>query len=118
MNKNENIKYVIVVRKDLGMGVGKIAGQVGHACSSVVWHNIDYVSDWINYGNQRKTVLKINSENELIELIKKAKVLDILTTIIRDAGKTQVEPDTMTCCGFGPDLPQKLDKLTGNLKLL
>ncbi len=118
MNRNEDIKYVIVVRKDLGMGVGKIAGQVGHACSSVVWNNIDYVSDWMNQGNQRKTVLKVNSENELIELIKKAKVLNILTTVIRDAGKTQVEPNTMTCCGFGPDSSQVLDKLTGNLKLL
>ncbi len=116
-NKND-IKFVIVVRKDLNMGIGKIAGQVGHACSSVVWHNRDYVYDWINNGNQKKSVLKINSEFELIDLIKKAKTLNILTTVIRDAGKTQVEPNTMTCCGFGPDSSQQLDRLTGYLKLL
>jgi peptidyl-tRNA hydrolase, PTH2 family len=114
----EDIKFVIVVRKDLDMACGKIAAQVGHACSSVVYNNIDDVYNWINYGNQRKSVLKVRSEKELTELIKKAKEFRIATTVIRDAGKTQVEPNTLTCCGFGPDTSQKLDRLTGHLKLL
>ena len=118
MGIDEEIKYVIVVRKDLDMACGKIATQVGHACSSVVYNNIDGVYNWINYGNQKKAVLKVKSEKELIDLLKKAKELKILTTIIRDAGKTQVEPNTLTCCGFGPDTSYKIDKLTGHLKLL
>lgn len=118
MHTKDDIKFVVVVRKDLGMSVGKIAGQVGHACSSVVWHNPDHVADWFNYGNQKKAVLKVKSEGELIEIIKKAQSYGILSTIVRDAGKTQVEPNTMTCCGFGPDSSSKLDKLTGHLKLL
>lgn len=118
MFHNEEIKFVIVVRKDLDMGCGKIAAQVGHACSSVVYNNHSYVRNWINFGNQRKAILKIKSEFELIELIRKAKELNVLTTVIRDAGKTQVEPNTLTCCGFGPDISSKLDKLTGHLKLL
>ena len=92
--------------------------QVGHACSSVVYNNIDNTHNWINYGNQRKAVLKVKSEKELIDLIKKARELKILTTAIRDAGKTQVDPNTLTCCGFGPDNTNKLDRLTGHLKLL
>ena len=100
------------------MGCGKIAAQVGHACSSVVYNNVNKVYDWINDGNQKKAVLKVKSEEQLIELIKKAKELGILTTVIRDAGKTQVEPNTLTCCGFGPDTSYKIDKLTGHLKLL
>ena len=118
MSIDEEIKFVIVVRKDLDMACGKIATQVGHACSTVVYNNNDAVYNWINYGNQKKAVLKIKSEKELIELLKKAKELRILTTIIRDAGKTQVEPNTLTCCGFGPDRSYKIDKLTGHLKLL
>ena len=118
MNPYDEIKFVVVVRKDLGMECGKIASQVGHACSSVVYDNFNYVHKWINNGNQRKSILKVKSEQELIELIKKAKVLNILTTVIRDAGKTQVDPNTLTCCGFGPDISSKLDKLTGHLKLL
>ena len=50
--------------------------------------------------------------------MRKAKELKIPTTVIRDAGKTQIEPNTLTCCGFGPDFSNKLDKLTGHLKLL
>lgn len=118
MNSGDDIKFVVVVRKDLGMGVGKIAGQVGHACSSVVWDNPDRVGNWIRYGNQKKAILKVQSESELVEIIKKAQAYGIVTTIIRDAGKTQIEPNTMTCCGFGPDYSTKLDKLTGHLKLL
>ena len=118
MDSKEDIKFVIVVRKDLDMGCGKIAAQVGHACSSVVYNNIDDIYNWINYGGQRKAVLKVKSEKELIDLIKKARELRILTTAIRDAGKTQVESNTLTCCGFGPDISNKLDKLTGHLKLL
>lgn len=118
MNDRDDLKFVVVVRKDLGMGVGKIATQVGHACSSVVWQNPDRVSKWFNHGNQKKAVLKVNSESELIEIIKKAQAYGILVTVIRDAGKTQVEPNTLTCCGFGPDYSFELDKLTGHLKLL
>ncbi|MGN6346661.1 MAG: aminoacyl-tRNA hydrolase [Candidatus Nitrosocosmicus sp.] len=118
MKAKDDLKFVVVIRKDLGMGCGKIASQVGHACSSVVYNNINIISNWINHGNQKKAVLKVNSEKELIDLIKKAKDLKILTTIIRDAGKTQIEPNTLTCCGFGPDETFILDKLTGHLKLL
>ena len=112
MSSKDDIKFVIVVRKDLDMGCGKIAAQVGHACSSVVYNNMNEIYNWINYGNQRKAVLKVKSEKELIELIRKARELRILTTAIRDAGKTQVDPNTLTCCGFGPDTSNKLDRLT------
>ncbi len=118
MDSKDDIKFVIVVRKDLDMGCGKIAAQVGHACSTVVYNNIDNVYNWINYGNQKKAVLKVKTEKELIDIIKKARELRILTTAIRDAGKTQVESNTLTCCGFGPDVSNKLDRLTGHLKLL
>jgi PTH2 family peptidyl-tRNA hydrolase len=118
MDSKDEIKFVIVVRKDLDMGCGKIAAQVGHACSTVVYNNMDGSYNWINYGNQRKAVLKVKSEKELIDLMQKAKGYGILTTAIRDAGKTQIEANTLTCCGFGPDTSNRLDRLTGHLKLL
>ena len=56
-------KQVIVVRKDLRMGVGKIAAQVGHAAvlgvdESKKFDNV-WVRSWLNEG-QPKIVVKVN----------------------------------------------------------
>lgn len=40
------------------------------------------------------------------------------TILITDAGRTQVEPGTVTCVGIGPALASKIDKVTGELKML
>jgi peptidyl-tRNA hydrolase, PTH2 family len=58
MYSKDNIKFVIVVIKDLDMECGKIAAQVGHACSSVVYNNMDDAYNWVNYSNQKKAILK------------------------------------------------------------
>jgi peptidyl-tRNA hydrolase len=62
-------KQVIVVRKDLRMGVGKIAAQVGHAAvlgvdESKKFDNV-WVRRWLNEG-QPKIVVKVNSLEELL----------------------------------------------------
>ena len=38
--------------------------------------------------------------------------------VITDAGRTQVEPGTVTCMGLGPAPANELDKITGELKML
>ena len=38
--------------------------------------------------------------------------------VITDAGRTQVEPGTVTCMGLGPAPASELDKITGELKML
>ncbi|PIX43420.1 peptidyl-tRNA hydrolase, partial [archaeon CG_4_8_14_3_um_filter_38_5] len=37
---------------------------------------------------------------------------------IRDAGRTQIPPNTITALGIGPDNEEKIDKIVKNLKLL
>ena len=36
---------------------------------------------------------------------------------VKDFGLTELEPNTLTCIGIGPELNEKIDKITKSLKL-
>ena len=55
---------------------------------------------------------------QLVKLFQKAKDADLIAALITDAGKTVVAPGTKTCAAIGPDKVEKIDNVTGNLKLL
>jgi len=114
------IKQVIVVRTDLDMGKGKIAAQVGHACVLGAEHvrksNSAWFEEWWN--GQEKVVVKVSSLKELEEVKKGAIELDIPWSEVTDAGHTQIAPGTTTCISLGPAPEEKIDKITGELKLL
>ncbi len=115
------IKQVIVVRKDLHMGTGKIAAQVGHAAVSGAEKsrklNKTWLRNWFNEG-QPKIVVKVNSLQELLEVHGDAEKLMIPLVIIQDRGLTQIETGTVTCIGIGPAPSTIIDKVTSELKLL
>ncbi len=112
---------VVAVRRDLDMGKGKIAVQVGHATVTVSEETKrrrpDWWREWFNEG-QCKVVVKVNSESDLLELRKKATDLGLASAIIQDRGLTQVVPGTATCIGIGPAPTELIDKITGDLPLL
>jgi PTH2 family peptidyl-tRNA hydrolase len=119
------MKMVIIVRQDLEMGKGKVAAQVAHAAVSLIFEILNsdnnlwkkWLSLWLEEG-QPKIVLKIQGLNELMSRYEKAKTEGLPTVIIQDAGKTQLEPGTITCVGIGPAPNEKIDVITGDLKLL
>jgi len=114
------IKQVIVVRTDLDMGKGKIAAQVGHACVLGAEHvrksNPEWFSQW--WEGQEKIVLKVSSLKELEQVKQDAIELDLPWSEVTDAGHTQISPGTTTCISLGPAPEEKIDKITGDLKLL
>ncbi len=116
-----NIKQVIVVRRDLGMGTGKIAAQVGHACVLGAEHvrksHREWYDEWAEYG-QEKVVLKVSSLSELEDVKRHAISLDLPWSEVTDAGHTQIEPGTVTCISIGPAPEDTIDKVTQKLKLL
>ncbi|MEM3670342.1 MAG: peptidyl-tRNA hydrolase Pth2 [Thermoprotei archaeon] len=121
MGEASEYKQVMVVRKDLDLGCGKLAAQVAHAslgsyifCNS---HNPEWVRGWTDTG-WRKIVAKVSSENELLALMDAARHLGLPFYPVRDAGLTQVAPGTLTCVAFGPAPSDLVDKVTGSLKLL
>ncbi|MCS3901295.1 peptidyl-tRNA hydrolase Pth2 [Methanococcus voltae] len=114
-------EQVIIIRNDLKMGKGKIAAQASHAAIQAFLHAEkicpDVVKKWMNEG-QKKVVLKVNSESELLEVFKNANIEGLPVGLIRDAGRTQIASGTLTAVGIGPEKEEKISKITKDLKLL
>lgn len=117
---SKSIKQVIVVRADLGMGRGKIAAQASHASleayKKAKAKNQVLVERW-EHGGMEKVVLKVSSEQELLDLFERVRRI-LPCALITDAGRTQLDSGTKTCLGIGPWEEEIIDKFTGSLKLL
>lgn len=112
------MKQVIVVRKDLKMGPGKISAQCSHASvEAFALSRKEKADKWREEG-MKKVVLKVNSLQELFDIKEIAKKNKLKFALIKDAGRTQIEKGTITCLGIGPEEDEVLDKITGDLKLL
>lgn len=114
-------KQCIILRTDLDMSVGKLISQACHAAVGAselakkqnhrIWRR------WWDEGG-RKVILQVNSLDELEEIVKEAGKLDIVNTVISDSGLTEVPPGTVTAAGLGPEITERMDKVTGDLRLL
>ena len=111
-------KQAIIVRKDLKWKKGKIATHVAHAAVEAVRKTrSDIVEKWEKEGG-KKVVLKVRNLRELRKIYRKVKQAKIPCFLVRDAGLTQLKPGTITALGVGPAKEERIDKITGKLKLL
>ncbi|KAM5360430.1 hypothetical protein ACJZ2D_013757 [Fusarium nematophilum] len=144
----EECKLVLVVRTDLGMtkGIvssrkasphtadtltldtppGKIAAQCSHAtlaCYKALSRapadspQRKLLNRWERHG-QAKIAVQVKSQEEMLELRRKARALGLTAEVIQDAGRTQIEAGSMTVLGVGPAPRSVVDQVTGGLKLL
>lgn len=73
--------------------------------------------EWLN-GGFTKITLQVNSEEELMGILKEAAEAQLTTHLITDSGKTEFDGvPTRTCLAIGPHEESKIDKITGHLKL-
>ncbi len=114
-------KQVIVVRRDLDMGRGKVAVQVAHAAISAAEEArkrfTEWWDAWLREG-QCKVAVRVDSKEEILELERKSRELRLPFALITDRGLTQIEPGTVTCLAIGPAPSSLVDTLTGGLNLL
>jgi PTH2 family peptidyl-tRNA hydrolase len=112
------VKQVILVITELRLPKGKLAAQVAHASVDAAWKSPEKtVNEWRMLG-MKKIVLKVKDKAELLRYKKMADEAGLVTSLITDAGHTVVEPGTITCLGIGPDKEEKIDRITGKLKML
>ena len=112
------MKQVILVRSDLKLPKGKLAVQCSHASTgALLKSHKDDITKWKNSG-MKKIVLKVKDLDELLKYKNEAEDLGLMVALVEDAGKTVVKPGTVTCLGIGPDNEEKIDKVTGKLKMV
>ncbi len=120
-------KQVIIWRHDLNCRLGKKMAQAGHAACATFFRSIENNIDahgnvsftltpaqleWC-IGSQKKIVLRVDSEADLLLLHQRAKELRLPCTLITDAGLTEWDSPTVTCLGVGPDDERAIDELCG-----
>ena len=123
------IKQVIVIRKDLKMRRGKEIAQGAHASMAWLSRRItvadgtgsaplsDVEIRWLT-GRFAKVCLQVDSEAELLDVYQRATGAGLEAQLITDAGHTEFHGvPTHTCVGIGPDLAERIDAVTGALRL-
>lgn len=130
MLEQQDIRQVIVMRKDLNMRAGKMIAQGAHASMKVLLDIADFQNNsftiplvedfqlWLS-GKFKKICVRVESETELLEIVEKAKQAGLPVALITDSGLTEFNGvATNTCCAIGPASKEKLDLITGHLRLL
>lgn len=142
----EETKMVLVVRKDLKMGSGKVAAQCAHAAvanvemlsslgknrrdttsnrnatlsdsSNAVRSSVwyEWYAAWRQCGYP-KIVVQCMDENDLISIARKCKEESLPFYLVRDAGRTQIAAGSKTVVAVGPAPKSLIDGVTGHLKL-
>ena len=112
------LKQVVIVRNDLKMPKGKLSAQVAHASVDAVLKASRLVVSAWKLAGMKKSVLKVESEEDLRRYYELAKSAKLPCSYINDAGRTCLAPGTATCVGIGPASDEQVDKISGDLKLL
>lgn len=114
------VKQIIVMRKDLGMRAGKMVAQGAHASVALTLAHLDdaRVKRWLA-GAFTKICVRVDSEEQLLDVLAAAVDAGLLAELITDSGRTEFGGvATNTCVAIGPDTDEALRPVTGELKLL
>jgi len=129
-----DIRQILVVRKDLNMRRGKLVAQAGHAVLKSFFDQGEFKPDergggifsvalspdvykWASQ-NFKKICVSVNNEEELLDILAKAKSYNLPCALIQDNGLTEFKgKPTYTFVSIGPAQKEQLDPVTGSLPL-
>mmetsp|Transcript_36868 Transcript_36868/g.51205 ORF Transcript_36868/g.51205 Transcript_36868/m.51205 type:complete len:260 (-) Transcript_36868:8-787(-) len=113
-------KVVLVVPDDVQMSPGKLAAQAAHAAVGLykvmVLNRVAWLPIWEATG-ERTIVLSVPTSQALQDLAAQALELLLPSYIVRDAGRTEVDPGTCTVLAIG-GATNVVDIVTGGLSTL
>lgn len=100
------------------MSAGKAAAQAAHAAvaAALSAQGTAAFGAWLDDG-QPKVVLRVATAEALDDVIATAERQGIPVQTIADAGRTQLDAGTVTCCAVGPADVADIDVVTGGLTL-
>lgn len=116
----------ILVNTDIEISKGKLAGQVGHASITYLYNKLtnsgmseeqltDFKSKMKDYMLAQKKIILKAKESQLLQLEKENEEHNLGYAVIRDAGATELEPNTITCICVGisgiDDIPKKTNRM-------
>lgn len=122
------MKQVIVMRSDLKnteghkVRTGKLIAQGAHASVGAVlnaYHTErEKLFEWLA-GSFTKITLRVDNEEDLLNVYQQAKDAGLITCLITDNGTTEFGGvPTNTCIAIGPDTSENIDPITGHLKTM
>lgn len=79
-------------------------------------HHGSALANWI-LGRFTKVCVRVDSEEELLQVHRDAEDAGLPCSLIKDAGLTEFNEPTFTAVAVGPAWEDKVNKITGNLKL-
>lgn len=130
---NNELKQVIVMRTDLNMRKGKMCAQAAHASMTSVFGHVStdmrigdvsemcnqiardrFFLEWLEQG-MTKIVVGVDSEQKLRDIVEMGAACGIKCHYVRDAGRTELPPGTVTCAALGPAPTDAFEGVTGEL---
>ncbi|MDQ4073386.1 MAG: peptidyl-tRNA hydrolase [Thermoproteota archaeon] len=124
--EGDKVVMILLVRSDLKMSKGQIAGRVADATQYVIEECIQgkYITytTWKKFHASQKIVLKVSSLREFYELhsklIELSRELSFPIKIVKEDQKTKVVGNNPTVLAFGPVKRNKVEHIVRDSKLL
>jgi peptidyl-tRNA hydrolase len=117
-DKNAEPRIWIIARKDLPLSLGKFGAQSGHAAGTCMVlsdrRNSGDIDAYLAHG-QPKITVAVDDVPELVKCFNLCREAMLVTVLVQDAGRTELDGKTLTMAAVGPclrsELPQPVKRL-------